>query len=209
MSDKLQFVVLHRMPFKLSGKLKFVGPALTAAVSRVAIRADQKRHMIVLRRIIDLEHQSYLRIEILDAEFREIMFGIEHQAVSAARERFFNQKEGLHAAVFVGPGMTKLSPRFIRVLDVKMNSNATSGRATRDVEYMRRDGAHNESGVYSLESTVNKNNYAMSFRNRSSVIFACSAAAMRNSSSALFAKRSRRIPSISSELLPDAHTMKM
>jgi len=43
----------------------------------------------------------------------------------------------------------------------------------------------------------------------SSVIFACSAAAIRNSSAALFFKRSCRIASISSELFPEAQTMKM
>src|SRR5258705_7667489 len=79
-------------------------PQLTAAVSRVAIRADQERHMIVLRRVIDFEDHCNLRIKILDAEFREIVFGIEDQAVGAARKRLFNQKEGFHASVFISPG---------------------------------------------------------------------------------------------------------
>ena len=109
--------------------MKFVGQVLTAAVSRVTKRADQKRHMIVLGRVIDLEHHRNLRIKILDAEFREIMLRIEHQPIGAAQKRFFNQKEGLHPAIFIGPGMTQLGPGFIRILDVQMDSDATGGRA--------------------------------------------------------------------------------
>ena len=85
--------------------------------------------MIVLRRIIDLEHHRNLRIKILDVEFGEIVLRIEDQPIRSTRKRFFNQKEGLHPAVFIGPGMTQLGPGFIRVLEVQMDGDANRGRA--------------------------------------------------------------------------------
>ena len=112
--------------------------------------------MIVLCGIGDLEYHRHLWIKIFNVEFGEVVFGIEDEPVSAAGQRFFNQKERFHAAVFIGPGMTQLGPRFIRVLNVQMNRDAACGRTARDVKYMRRDCAHFESGVYILDPKVNK-----------------------------------------------------
>lgn len=110
---------------------------LTAAVSGVAIRADQKWHMIMLRRIRDLKHDRNLRIKIIDVEFGEIVLGVEDEPVGSTRQWFFDKKEGFHPAIFVSPGMTQLGPGFIGVLDVQMDSNAPGGRAARNVKYVR------------------------------------------------------------------------
>lgn len=114
--------------------------------------------MIMLRRVGDFENDRDLRIKKLDTEFGKVVLGIEDQPVSSARKRFFNQKEWFHPAVFVGPGMTQLRPCFVRVLDVQMDRNAARRRTARYVEDVRRDGAHNESGVYSLKSSLNNKN---------------------------------------------------
>ena len=105
--------------------------------------------MIVLRRVVNLEHHCDLRIKVSDIESGKIGFRIEDQPVDAAGQRFSNEKKGFDAAVFVGPGVTEFGPALVGVLQVETNSYATGGRAARDVEYVRRDGAHT-----SLESTV-------------------------------------------------------
>ena len=90
--------------------------------------------MIVLGRVIDFEYDCNLRIKVFDVEFGEIVLRVENQPVSSPRERFLNQKERFHPAILVGPGVTQLGPCFIRVLDVQMDSDATGGRAARNVE---------------------------------------------------------------------------
>ena len=105
--------------------------------------------MIVLRRIIDLEHNRDLRIEKLDVQCREIGLGVEDQPVGAAGQWLFNQKERFDPPVFVGPRMTEFGPAFIRILQVQADSYTAGRRATRDIEDVRGDCAHT-----SLESTV-------------------------------------------------------
>ena len=103
--------------------------------------------MIMLRCVVDPEYNGNLRIEKLDAEFGEVVLRIEDQTVGATGKRLFDQKERFDPAIFVSPRMTKLGPGLIRVLDVQMNSDASSRRAARYVEYMRGDGAHLETAV--------------------------------------------------------------
>lgn len=93
--------------------------------------------MVMLRRVVDLEYDRNLRIKILNIESREIGFGIEDQAINAAGQWLFNQKERFDAAVFVGPRMTEFGPRFVRVLQVQADSYTARGRASRYVEYVR------------------------------------------------------------------------
>ena len=92
--------------------------------------------MIVLRCVIDLKNYRNLRVEIFDTEFREVMFRIKHKPVGAARKRLLNQKEGLHPAVVIRPGMTQLGPGFISILDIQVNSDASGGGSARNVEYV-------------------------------------------------------------------------
>jgi len=93
--------------------------------------------MIVLGCVVDLEYHCNLRVKIFDIELGEVMLGIKHEAVSAAGKRFFNQKERLHPAVFISPGVTQLGPGLIRVLDVQVDRDAAGRSAARDVEYVR------------------------------------------------------------------------
>ena len=93
--------------------------------------------MIVLRCVIDLEHNRNLRIKELDIKSREIGLRIEDQSVGAAGQWLFNQKERFDPPVFVGPRMTEFGPAFVRILHVQVDRNATGGRAARDVEYVR------------------------------------------------------------------------
>jgi len=93
--------------------------------------------VIVLGRVVDFEHDCNLRIKIFNVEFGEIVFRVKNQPVGPTRQRFSNQKERFHPAILVGPGVTQLGPRFISVLDVQMNRDATGGRTARNVEYVR------------------------------------------------------------------------
>lgn len=93
--------------------------------------------MIVLRCVIDLENYSNLRVEIFDTEFKEVVFRVKHKPVSAARKRLLNQKEGLHPAVVIRPGMTQLCPGLISILNVQVNSDASGRGSARNVEYVR------------------------------------------------------------------------
>ena len=81
--------------------------------------------MIVLRCVVDLEDNCNLRIEEFDVERREIRFCIEDEAVGAARQRLFNQKEGFYATVFVRPGMTEFGPAFVCVLRFEIDLHTT------------------------------------------------------------------------------------
>jgi hypothetical protein len=112
----------------------------------------------------DFEDDRNLWIKKLDAKFGEIVFRIKNQPIGSTRKRFFNQKERFNPAVFIRPRMTQLGPGFIRVLEVKMDSNSARGCAAGYVEYVRRDGAHTslESTVWSLR--VNNKNLPLTLR---------------------------------------------
>src|SRR5205085_8539863 len=45
---------------------------LTPAISRIAVRADQQRNVVMLGAVVDIEDDRDLRIEAVDAERREI-----------------------------------------------------------------------------------------------------------------------------------------
>jgi hypothetical protein len=98
--------------------------------------------MIVLSRIGNFENDRNLRIKKLDVELREVMLCVKNQPVGSALEGLFDEKKWFHSSVIIRPCMTQFRPGFIRVLDVEMDSDAAGGGAARNVEYMRRDGAH-------------------------------------------------------------------
>src|SRR5262249_33631058 len=76
---------------------------LTSAISGVAVRADQQRHVIVLRRVVDVEDNAHLRIETCQVERREIRFGIKDQAIGSIRYRTIDEEERLHTPLGVSP----------------------------------------------------------------------------------------------------------
>src|SRR6185503_14049928 len=98
---------------------------LTATISRIAVRTDQKWNMIVLGSIVNVEDHCHLWIEAGDAQRREIRFGIKNQPVSAVAHRAIDEKEWLDAPVGVGPCMAQLGPTFVSVLNLQTNSHTT------------------------------------------------------------------------------------
>src|SRR5689334_9778707 len=114
-----------------------------------------------------------------------------------------DQKERLHAAVGVGPGMAQLGPALVGVLHLHANRHPTGRSASRGVEYVRRDRAHVGSSLPIDHAPVSN------FFSRNSVILLCSAAAMGSSSAASCSRRSRRAASTSPKVLPVAQMMKM
>ena len=96
----------------------------------------------MLRRVREVKNDRYLWVEIFDILLVEIVFGIKNQPISAFGKLLLDQKERFDAPVVIGPGMTQLSPRFIRVLNLQTDCHAAGRRTARDVEYVRRDRAH-------------------------------------------------------------------
>src|SRR5688572_21629813 len=127
--------------FRVGSILSFVPGtglyALAPAIRRVAVRTDQQRNVIVLRSIVDVEHNRHLRIETRDTQRRKIWFSIEDESVSAVGNRTVHQKERLDAPVSVGPCMAQLGPTLVAVLHFKRNGDTTCGRASGSVEYVR------------------------------------------------------------------------
>ena len=78
----------------------------------------------MLRRVVDVEDYSDLRIETGDAERREIWFGIEDESVSAIGDRPIDEKEWFDAAVGVGPCVAQLGPRLVAVLHFETDGDA-------------------------------------------------------------------------------------
>jgi hypothetical protein len=96
----------------------------------------------MLRTIVDVENNRYLRIEAADTERREVWFSVKNQPVSAVGHRAIDEKERFYAPVSVGPCMAQLGPTLVSVLYFETDSNATRGRTSRRVEYVGRDRAH-------------------------------------------------------------------
>src|ERR1700730_18019148 len=95
-----------------------VGFSLTvkSAIRRVAIGAQQERHVVMLRVVTNLKYDGHLREKAFDVECREIGFGIEHQPISARAQWLFNQEKWFYSAIFIGPRVRKLSPALIGIL---------------------------------------------------------------------------------------------
>ena len=71
----------------------------------------------MLRTIVDVEYDRYLRIEAGDTERRVIWFGIKNQPVRADGYRPVDEKERFHATISVGPCMAQLGPTLVSVLE--------------------------------------------------------------------------------------------
>ena len=57
----------------------------------------------MLRTIVDVEYDRYLRIEAAGTERREIWFSLKNQAVGADGHRPIDEKERFHTTISVGP----------------------------------------------------------------------------------------------------------
>src|ERR1051325_3266707 len=118
------------------------GERLAPAISRIAVRTDQKWNVVMLGSVVDVEYDSHLRIETGDAKRREIRFCIKDKAIRAIGHRTVHKEERLYAPVGVGTCMAQLGPGFVNVLYFEADSNAAGGRPSRSVEYMSRGGSH-------------------------------------------------------------------
>ena len=92
--------------------------------------------------IVNVEDDADLRIERLDLEFGKVRFSLEDEPVSARFDGLLEQKEGLDAPVFIGPGVAELRPAFIRILHFKRDGNRVRGPPARDIKNVRGDAAH-------------------------------------------------------------------
>ena len=90
----------------------------------------------MLRTIVDVEYDCYLRIEAADAERREIWFSLKNQAVSADGYRPVDEKERFHATISVGPCMAQLGPALVSVLKLETNRDTAGGRSPGRIEYV-------------------------------------------------------------------------
>jgi len=88
----------------------------------------------MLWRFVDLEHHAHLRIKGRDFECRKIGISVEYQPVGSCRQRLLNEEKGFDPPIFIGPGMAKLGPCFIRILLLKRYSHSTGGGSARCVE---------------------------------------------------------------------------
>ena len=70
----------------------------------------------MLRTVVDVEDDRYLRIEAAGTERREIWFSIKNQPVSTDGYRPIDEKERFHATISVGPCMAQLRPTLVGVL---------------------------------------------------------------------------------------------
>jgi len=161
----------------------------------------------MLRTIVDVEDDRYLRIEAVDTQRREIWFGIKNQPVRAVGHRSIDEEERFHTPVGVGPCMAQLGPTLIGVLKFETDRHTTSRRSSGRIEYMGRNRAHRRV-QFTKELRVN---YAelSNFFNLNAVILACSAAARRSSVSESCWRRSCSAASISADDLPVAQMMKI
>src|SRR6266436_1392868 len=147
-----------------------------AAVRRVAERADEQRHVILLG-IANLEYDLDERMERRDPEGREVRPRVEAQSVRTGRGLDVARQQIRDAPVGVAPAGGELGPTVARAAGQR-DRDARRGPPARDVQDVGRDAAH--------ETT--------SLSSRSRVIFACSPVA----------RRPRSAPSISSAVLPVA-----
>ena len=102
----------------------------------------------MLRTVVDVEYDCYLRIEAVDTERREIRFSLKNEAVSADGYRPVDEKERFHAPIRVGPCMAQLGPALVSVLHFERHRDAAGGCAPGRVENVRGDGAHGRDAVY-------------------------------------------------------------
>src|SRR6185437_1246668 len=128
-----------------------------AAVRRVAERADEQRHVILLG-IANLEYDLDEPMEWRDAQGREVRPRVEAQPVRTGGSLDVAREQIRDAPVGVAPASGELRPTVARAARQR-DGDARGGPPARDVQDVGRDAAH--------ETT--------SLSSRSRVIFACSA----------------------------------
>ena len=92
--------------------------------------------MIVLRCVLNFEHDRYLRIKTVQTKRGEIRFSIKNQAIGAIIDRVSNQEEWFDSPIRICPGMTEFGPTLIGVLDLQTDRDAARRRSARRVEDM-------------------------------------------------------------------------
>src|ERR1041384_672959 len=159
---------------------------LAPSIRRISKRVEQQRHMIV-RVARDPDGNRNLLVERFSMCFPEILADLEAQPIRTGRE---------HAADLLDPPVfiRNAGPERRTVGALERHTDSHAGTAKCGIEDMRAERAHESFSVNSFSS-----------RNR--VIFRCSSAATRTSASGSFSNRARAIASISSALLPVAHTI--
>src|SRR5688572_22320229 len=110
---------------------------LATAIGGITVRANQQWYVIVLCRVVYFENDGYLREKGIDIKVRKIWVSFEHQPVGAGLQWFTNQEERLDATILVGPCVAQFIPALIGVLCGQTNGDATGGRTTSHVEYVR------------------------------------------------------------------------
>src|ERR1700752_30468 len=95
---------------------KYESKVLTSTIGRITVRTDQKRNVIMLRTVVDVEDDRYLRVEAVDAERSKVWFSVKDQTVCTIRHCPIDEKERFHAPVSVGPCMAQLGPALVCVL---------------------------------------------------------------------------------------------
>src|SRR5258706_14141790 len=141
--------------------------------------------------IAHVEQHGHFRIKAF-LRF-EIFGGREGQPVRRRLQCLAVSQESRNAAIFVGDATADFNPSTFQRSAFQHYTYALRRQPLRRIQNMRADSTHTVS----------------SFSKRKQVILFCSAAATRISSSGGFSRRDCRIASISSALLPVAHTMKM
>ena len=90
----------------------------------------------MLRTVVNVENDRYLRIEAGDTERREIWFSIKNQPVSADGHRPIDEKERFHTPIRVGPCMAQLGPTLVGILNFEVYRDPAGGCAPRRIEYV-------------------------------------------------------------------------
>ena len=90
----------------------------------------------MLRTIVNVEYDRYLRIEAGDAERRVIWLSFKHQPVSADGHRPVDEKERFHAPISVSPRVAQLCPGLVSILFFEADGDATRRRSRGRIEYV-------------------------------------------------------------------------
>ena len=90
----------------------------------------------MLRTVVDVEYDRYLRIETAGTERREVRLSLKNQTVGADGYRPIDEKERFHATISVGPCMAQLGPALVSILHFENNRDTTRGRSPGRIEYV-------------------------------------------------------------------------
>src|SRR5258706_1503808 len=151
-------------------------------IRRIAVRAQQERHMIVLRRIANFERDGDARKE----HIRDVRRHVEHQPIDAGGGRLAELSD---APVLAGYAAPHLVPAVALNEEVELHGNARGWNTLRRIQDVCADHT------------------PPIFSRRSRVMASCSSAAISISPAASFAILRRANTSICSADLPVAQTI--